>query len=226
MAPKPGAVAIGPGLPEAREPHHDEPGFSFESRSQPRPHFSIAPGRKFSTTMSAPAASLRTISCASGCLRSSVTDFLLRACAYHHSDVPWCSLRHFLSGSPAPGGSILITSAPNSASRRAQNGPGDQRAQLDHLDALQRKGLRFAHVTEPLATENAESAGNSIDYGLPAPVVGPGRQKNSRTLSQMLKSGTCSVSFRRQFGPAAGAVVIDNPLIHINKSRSGTRHAK
>src|SRR5690606_2165329 len=49
-------------------------------------------------------------------------DFLLRDCRYHHSDVPSCSLRHLRSGSPWPMASILITSAPNSASMRAANG--------------------------------------------------------------------------------------------------------
>src|SRR6185369_11112050 len=55
--------------------------------------------------------------------RFTATDFLLRACAYHQSELPSWSLRHFLSGSPSPGDSTLITSAPNSASRRAQYGP-------------------------------------------------------------------------------------------------------
>src|SRR6266850_4080678 len=48
---------------------------------------------------------------------------LLRAWAAHQSEVPPCSLRQLRSGSPAPGGSTLITSAPNSARMRAANGP-------------------------------------------------------------------------------------------------------
>ena len=59
----------------------------------------------------------------SGCFRLTVTDFLLRACTYHHSEVPSYSLRHLRSGSPPSGDSILITSAPNSARMRVQNGP-------------------------------------------------------------------------------------------------------
>ena len=96
--------------------------------SQPRPHFSSVPGRKFSITMSVVATSLRTMSRASVVLRSSVTDFLLRLCEYHHNEVPSCSLRQVRSGSPPgasalAGGSILITSAPNWASSAAAYGP-------------------------------------------------------------------------------------------------------
>jgi hypothetical protein len=49
--------------------------------------------------------------------------FLLRAWTDHHSEVPSLSTRHWRSGSPLPGASTLITSAPNSASMREQNGP-------------------------------------------------------------------------------------------------------
>src|SRR3954469_17458530 len=47
---------------------------------------------------------------------------LLRACAAHQSERPSCSMRQLRSGSPAPGGSTLITSAPNSARMRAATG--------------------------------------------------------------------------------------------------------
>src|SRR5258708_15677854 len=82
----------------------------------------MVPGRKFSITTSAPRARLRTIACPSGSRRFTATDFLLRACAYHQSELPSWSLRHLRSGSASQGVSILITSAPNSASRRAQYG--------------------------------------------------------------------------------------------------------
>src|SRR5688500_874136 len=98
-------------------------GFSRESTSQPRFHFSSAPGRKFSTTMCERAASRRTISCPSARRRSQLTERLLRDCTCHHSDTPFLMRRHLRSGSPSPGGSILITSAPKSASVFAQNGP-------------------------------------------------------------------------------------------------------
>src|SRR5687767_698333 len=132
-----------------------KPGLRAESASHPNPHFSIAPGRKFSTTMSAPAASLRTISCASARFRSSVTDFLFRACAYHHSEVPSCSLRHFRNGSPVCGGSILITSAPNSASRRAQNGPAISVPNSITLTPC--RGPRFASLMTAILTADIGS---------------------------------------------------------------------
>ena len=47
------------------------------------------------------------MSCASGCFRSSVTDFLLRACTYHQSDVSPTILRHWRIWSPPSGASIF-----------------------------------------------------------------------------------------------------------------------
>src|SRR5256885_7117779 len=64
-------------------------------------------------TTSASRAILRTTSCPSGARRSTVTDFLLRFCTYHQREVPRCSFLHLRRGSPW-GGSILMTSAPNS----------------------------------------------------------------------------------------------------------------
>src|SRR5690606_2925218 len=98
-------------------------GLTADNCCQPMPHFSSVPGRKFSITMSASATSLRTISWPSSDLRSSVTDFLLRLWEYHHNEVPSCSLRHLRKGSPVPGGSILMTSAPNWASSALAYGP-------------------------------------------------------------------------------------------------------
>ena len=98
-------------------------GFNSDKVSQPKPHFSSVPGRKFSITISASAANLRTISCASGSFKFSVTDFLFRLCEYHHNDVPLCSLRQVRNGSPVSGGSILITSAPNCANNVLAYGP-------------------------------------------------------------------------------------------------------
>src|SRR6185295_20188986 len=98
-------------------------GFARDSSSQPRFQRSSAPGRKFSIMMCVPRARRRTISCPSGWRRSQVTDFLLRDCTCHQSEVPLRMRRHLRSGSPSPGGSILITSAPKSASVFAQNGP-------------------------------------------------------------------------------------------------------
>src|SRR5690606_35780201 len=74
--------------------------------------------------MSASSASLRAISCPRASFRFSVRLFLLRDCTLHHSEVPSFSTRHWRNGSPPSGVSILMTSAPNSASMREQNGPG------------------------------------------------------------------------------------------------------
>src|SRR6516225_3212541 len=123
MAPKPGFCAIGPVWPKPDRRTITRPGLSTRSVSQPSPSFSMTPGRKFSITMSACAQSFRAIAAASGSLRLSVSDFLLRAWTYHQSEVPSCILRHWRKGSPPSGDSILMTSAPNSASTRAQNGP-------------------------------------------------------------------------------------------------------
>ncbi|CFP63192.1 Uncharacterised protein [Bordetella pertussis] len=48
---------------------------------------------------------------------------MLRDCASHQTEVPSCSRRHLRSGSPCPGGSILMTCAPKSASVLAAKGP-------------------------------------------------------------------------------------------------------
>ncbi|MNE17666.1 hypothetical protein D3C80_1106550 [compost metagenome] len=93
------------------------------STSHPSPHFSRVPGRKFSMRMSASCISRFTTSCASAWRRSSVTDCLLRDWAAHHTEVPLCSKRHLRKGSPVTGGSILMTSAPNSARIFAAKGP-------------------------------------------------------------------------------------------------------
>src|ERR1700722_8369242 len=94
-----------------------------ESSGQLRFHDSRVPGLKFSISTSDSATSLRTISWAAGSRRSSVTERLLRDCTCHQTDVPSLSKRHLRKGSPDLGGSILITSAPKSASVLAQNGP-------------------------------------------------------------------------------------------------------
>src|SRR2546430_9443378 len=73
-------------------------------------------------TTSASRAILRTTSCPSGVRRSTVTDFLLRFCTYHQREVPRCSFLHLRRGSPS-GGSILMTSAPNSEKNFPAKGP-------------------------------------------------------------------------------------------------------
>ena len=98
-------------------------GLIFSSASGPRPQPSMAPGRKFSISTSTSPASCRTMSCARGSFRSRASERLLRDCTCHQTEVPSFSKRHLRSGSPMPGGSILITSAPKSAKVLAANGP-------------------------------------------------------------------------------------------------------
>jgi hypothetical protein len=84
---KPGWLAIGPVWPKPESRTMTSPGLIFDSESQPRPSFSMTPGRKFSTTMSASATRRLTMATPSGCLRLTVIDFLLRAWTNHHSEV-------------------------------------------------------------------------------------------------------------------------------------------
>src|SRR5918912_3030787 len=103
------------------------PGLASLKSSYPRPHRSRVPGLKFSTTTSAPEMRRRARSCPSSFRKFRVTDFLLRAMMGHQRVCP--SLRclpQTRMGSPLPGGSTLITSAPKSASSWPQNGPASK----------------------------------------------------------------------------------------------------
>src|SRR5487761_114228 len=99
-------------------------GLMFASCGYPQFHFSIVPGRKFSIRKSALATSSRRTCCPSGCLRSSVMLFLLRATTGHQRDFPWAFSRpHCRMGAPWVGGSTFTTSAPRSPSSWPQKGP-------------------------------------------------------------------------------------------------------
>src|SRR5919107_1286368 len=103
------------------------PGLISLKSSYPRPHRSRVPGLKFSTTTSALAMRRRASSCPCSSRKFRVTDFLLRAMMGHHRVCP--SLRclpHTRMGSPLPGGSILMTSAPKSARSCPQKGPASK----------------------------------------------------------------------------------------------------
>src|SRR6185369_16978325 len=87
------------------------------------PHCSSVPGLKFSTRTSASAISLRATSWPSGLRRSTAIERLLRDCTCHQTEVPSFIRRQLRNGSPFPGASILITSAPNSPSVLPAKGP-------------------------------------------------------------------------------------------------------
>src|SRR5215210_3579869 len=103
------------------------PGFVSASSLYPRPHLSIVPGLKFSTSTSASAISRRARSCPSSSRRLSVTDFLLRAMIGHQRVRPCFRWRpHTRIGSPLPGGSTFMTSAPKSPRSCPQKGPASR----------------------------------------------------------------------------------------------------
>ena len=129
-------------------------GLMADSSSQPRPHFSIVPGRKFSSRKSDFATSCFSSSWPSAWRRSSVMAFLLRATTGHHSDLPWAFSRpQSRIGSPWPGGSILITSAPKSPSSCPQNGPASSVPSSMHAQPGERAWLEAGiagHANRPL----------------------------------------------------------------------------
>src|SRR3954471_1932804 len=119
---KPPRLAYGPVCPKPEIEPRIRRGLRSCRALQPIPSLSSTPGRKFSSTTSAPSTRSQKISRSSAFLRSSVMPRLLRF--------------HSMNGAPSPstkggapriespwGLSILITSAPMSASCMPQKGP-------------------------------------------------------------------------------------------------------
>src|SRR3954470_7674585 len=101
-----------------------QPGLRSWTSSGPSPHFSIVPGRKFSSTTSAVAARSAAIRWPRASRRFSVTERLLRARIDHQRLWSlWRRRPQSRMASPSPGASILITSAPKSPSRVPVYGP-------------------------------------------------------------------------------------------------------
>src|SRR3954469_247465 len=99
-------------------------GFFAWTSSGPSPHFSIVPGRKFSSTTSADSHRRIAIAWPSAARRLSVTERLLRARIDHHSEWSlWRRRPQSRIASPEPGASILTTSAPKSPSSVPTYGP-------------------------------------------------------------------------------------------------------
>src|SRR5215204_3609818 len=93
----------------------------------PRSHLSSVPGLKFSTTTSASEIRRRARSCPSSSRKLRVTDFLLRAMIGHHKvRLPLRWRPQTRMGSPLPGGSSFMTSAPKSARSWPQKGPASR----------------------------------------------------------------------------------------------------
>ena len=97
------------------------PGLMALSTSQPTPHFSSVPGRKFSHRMSVCSTSRLNSSTPSLRCRSMVTDFLLRASESQVSVSPrLVGVPKRRQASPPIGCSTFSTSAPNSPRMLAQ----------------------------------------------------------------------------------------------------------
>src|ERR671911_3120111 len=125
--PNPAWSLYGPVCPYPETRTMTRPGLMPLRTSYPRPHFSSVPGLKFSTTTSASEISRRARSCPSSSRRLMVTDFLPRAMMGHHRVCPSLRWRpHTRMGSPLPGGSSFITSAPKSARSWPQKGPASK----------------------------------------------------------------------------------------------------
>src|ERR1700760_4922952 len=93
------------------------------STSQSSPRRCSTPGRKFSTTMSARSTRARNSARSAGAFRSNATERLLRFQIMNGALSPLTKGGMPRALSPAPGCSILTTSAPWSASIIAQYGP-------------------------------------------------------------------------------------------------------
>src|SRR5215212_3653166 len=124
MDPNPAWSLYGPVCPYPETRTMTRPALISLKFSYPRPHFSSVPGLKFSTTTSASEMRRRARFCPSFSRRLRVTDFLLRAIMGHHRVRPSLRWRpQTRIGSPLPGGSSFITSAPKSARSWPQKGP-------------------------------------------------------------------------------------------------------
>ena len=112
--------------------------------SQPRPQRSMVPGRKFSASTSALAASRLISACPSGSRRLHVIDFLLRDSTSHQYESPSrAGVPSRRRSSPRPGCSTLMTSAPNSPSSVQQKGAATNVARSSTVRPSSAEGTRL-----------------------------------------------------------------------------------
>src|SRR5918912_151257 len=140
------------------------PGLASLKSSYPRPHRSSVPGLKFSTTTSAPEMRRRANSCPFSSRRLRVTDFLLRAMMGHQRVRP--SLRclpHSRMGSPLPGGSTLMTSAPKSARSWPQKGPASKLPISTTRTPSRGRGPFFSSATHVLLEGSYDEVAPLVD---------------------------------------------------------------
>src|SRR5215207_6310888 len=156
----------------------------------------MVPGRKFSTTTSAPAIKFRASSCPSSSRKFKVTDFLLRAMMGHHRVWPFLRWRpHSRMGSPFPGGSTFITSAPKSARSCPQKGPASRL---------------------PISTTRTPSSGRAPLLLSVIHILLEGSYDEVAALIDVLAHddfGPVSVAFLQSFQDLAVIVVGDDPLV-------------
>ena len=105
---------------------HDEPGLISLSRASVKPILASTPGRKFSTSTSARSSSLASTALPSSLRRSNTTERLLRLTLAKYQERPFITSPWPRTVSPC-GVSILMTSAPRSASSMLENGPDSTR---------------------------------------------------------------------------------------------------
>src|SRR5215210_6583216 len=172
------------------------PGLMPLRASYPRPHFSSVPGLKFSTTTSASEMRRRARSCPSPSRRLMVTDFLLRAIMGHQRVRPSLRWRpHTRMGSPLPGGSSFMTSAPKSARSWPQKGPASRL---------------------PISTTRTPSRGRAPLLPSAIHILLEGSYDEVAALIDVLAHddfGPVSVAFLQSFQYLAVIVVGDDPLV-------------
>src|SRR5688572_16413655 len=206
MRPKPGRSRAGPVWPNAEIRTITSPRFTAESSAHPSPHRSIVPGRKFSASTSADAASRFSSACPSGTRRLQVIDFLLRDSTSHQSGWPAAARRPSRRrSSPVPGCSTLTTVAPNSARSVQQNGAATKVAQSRMVrpsSACTLGRLRRVDPRLPLVGREAD--------GHLAAVADERRAQQAG-----LRQGALEQSLRRvprhpqPQGPVAGSLLVD-----------------
>src|SRR5829696_8997948 len=196
MDPNPAWSLYGPVCPYPDTRTMTRPGLIPLRSSYPRPHFSSVPGLKFSTTTSASEMRWRARFCPSPSRRLMVTDFLLRAIMGHQRVRPSLRWRpHTRMGSPLPGGSSFITSAPKSARSWPQKGPASRL---------------------PISTTRTPSRGRVPLSPSAIQIFLQGSYDEIAALVDVLAHdhfGPVSVAFLQSFQDLAVVVVGDDPLV-------------
>src|SRR5262245_8194919 len=194
-------------------------GLTAFTSAAPSPSLSSAPGRYASRNTSDLAASLRKISTASSRLRSSTRLRLLRLSATKLTLSP---LR--IGGVARPmspcGGSILITSAPMSASSVPASGPAMKFASSITLIPASGFGMWYPlRNPAPLTRCHAREGGHPV----PAPIGRPRRGRASYSRSVITGSPACAGDDTRRMATHGSlnlqSGLVDDLLVHRDLAR-------